>query len=301
MTIACIGTGTVGRSWAIVFARAGHEVVLWDAQADAMTGARARIADALAAIPDSEAVLARIRCAAGLAEAVASAVHVQESVSERLDVKRALFAQLDALAPADAVIASSTSAIPASLFMVGLAGSARCLVAHPVNPPHLIPLVELCPSPDTAADAIARTEALMIAVGQKPIRLSREIEGFVLNRLQWALMAEAMHLVGEGYCAPQDIDRAMTDGLALRWALIGPLAVGHLNAAEGLSGYFTGLQEAIERVQASLRTDYRPSAETIARCHDALAAQLPVADMAAHQARRDDGILALRSFLQGIA
>lgn len=304
MTIACVGTGNVGRSWAIVFARAGHDTVLWDANAGAMERAGDLIAATLAdlhsagAVGDVDAIKSRIRFAGNLREAVAGAVHVQESVSEQLEVKRALFGELDRLAPAEAVLASSTSAIPASLFMTDIPGSARCLVVHPVNPPHLIPLVELSPTALTAPQTVDRTAALMTEVGQRPIRLRREIEGFALNRLQWALMAEAMHLVGEGYCSAEDIDRVMTDGLALRWALMGPLSVAHLNADAGLRGYFGGLSEAIERVQSSLRTDYRPSRQTIDACHDALAAHLPVEDLAAHQARRDRNILALRRFLQ---
>lgn len=303
MKTACIGTGNVGRSWAVVFARAGHDVALWDDDPAARTRAETLIAATLhdlqddGAIASATEVMRRIRVADSLAQALAGADHVQESVSERVEIKRALLPELDAGAPPDALIASSTSAIPGSAFMTGLPGSHRCLVAHPVNPPHLIPLVELCPTPETSAQTLDRAADLFRAVGQRPIRVAREIEGFVLNRLQWALLSEAMHLIGEGYCTPEDIDEVMTSGLALRWAFLGPLAVGHLNASSGLEGYFSGLGEAIGRVRSSLRTDYVPGTETIARCHAALSARMPVETLAEEQAKRDRTLLALRTFL----
>ena len=301
--IACIGAGTVGRSWAVVFARAGHDVMIWDADPRAMAQARAAIATTLAgladagALDDPSATLTRISHAADLETAVRGASYVQESIVERVDAKRTLYDRMDGLLTSGAIIGSSTSAIPGSQFLTARANSARYLVAHPVNPPHLIPLVELCPSPETAPQTIDYVAGLMRAAGQTPIRLEREIEGFLLNRLQWALLSEAMHLVGEGYCSAEDIDAVMTDGLALRWALMGPLAVGHLNAAQGLKGYFEGLGEAIGLVRNSLRTDYVPDQSVIAAAHDVLARHMPLDSLPKQQAKRDAKIWALRSFL----
>ncbi|WP_416906847.1 MAG: 3-hydroxyacyl-CoA dehydrogenase [Polymorphobacter sp.] len=292
-SVAVIGVGNVGRSWAVVFARAGLRVRLWDADPAAIARAQPLIGEALAEMPT--AALARITAHASLAEALAGALWVQESVAERLEVKQALFAEMDALADPQAILASSTSAIPGSQFMAALPGAARCLVAHPVNPPHLIPLVELCGTPATAADTLARADALMAAVGQSPVQLAHEVEGFLLNRLQWALMGEALHLVGEGLCSPADIDRVMTDGLARRWSFIGPFMVAHLNASAGVRGYYAGLAEAIGRVQASLRTDYPPSPALVDRLAEALEAQVPVDEIAARQAWRDKMLLARRA------
>lgn len=297
---ACIGTGNVGRSWAIVFARAGWDVTLWDAapeaQAAALPAIAASCADLAASglIEDAAAVLERVRIADNLDEAVRSAAYVQESTAELAPVKQEVFRRLDESAPADAILASSTSAIPGSAFMGGLSRPGRALVAHPVNPPHLIPLVELCPSPWTTPETVARTAEIMREVGQSPVTLTREIEGFVLNRLQWALLAEAMHLVGEGYCTPADIEATITDGLALRWSFIGPLEVGHLNASAGFVGYADGLAEAIGRVQRSLRTDYVPRRETIEQVQEAMAAVTPVARIPDAQLWRDRRIAALR-------
>jgi 3-hydroxyacyl-CoA dehydrogenase len=127
--------------------------------------------------------------------------------------------------------------------------------------------------------------------------LNREVEGFLLNRLQWALLGEALHLVGEGVCSTDDIDRVLTEGLALRWAFIGPFEVGHLNASRGLEGYFEGLSEAIQRVQQSLRTDYPPSPALVAQAHATLAHRIPVDTIAARQAWRDRRLMALRRHL----
>lgn len=295
---ACIGVGNVGRSWAVVFARAGLTVDLWDADPRAVERALPAIAAALGdlqsvgAAGDVAAAMGRIRSAPSLEAAVADAGWVQESAAEDLPAKQLLFAALDEAAAPDAVLASSTSAIPGSLFMASLAGAARCLVAHPVNPPHLIPLVELCGTSQTAAATVDRADAFMRRVGQAPVKLAREIEGFLLNRLQWALLGEAMHLVGEGICTPAEIDRVMTEGLARRWAFLGPFAVAHLNASDGIEGYFAVLAEAIARVQATLRTDYPPSDAVIAAASTEMAARFPVADLPAWQQWRDRQLLA---------
>ena len=135
------------------------------------------------------------------------------------------------------MLASSTSAIPASHFTEALAGRARCLVAHPVNPPHLVPIVELCGSPWTAPATIARAQAVYDEVGQVPIIVRRELDGFILNRLQGALLSEAMRLVGEGYVSPEDLDKTIRDGLGLRWAFMGPFATIELNAPGGVVDY----------------------------------------------------------------
>jgi L-gulonate 3-dehydrogenase len=162
---------------------------------------------------------------------------VQESAPEVLDVKRELYPRIDRATPSDAIIASSTSAIPASRFTEPLKGRDRCLVAHPVNPPHLVPVVELCGSPWTTPATLERARAVMTGIGQVPIVVKRELDGFILNRLQGALLSEAMRLVGEGYVSPQDLDRTVQDGLGLRWSFIGPFATIELNAPGGVADY----------------------------------------------------------------
>ena len=240
--IAIIGAGLIGRSWAMVFARAGWEVAVTDpaegATAAALDACREGL-DTLAGhglCDDPAGAQARITAAA-LEEAVAGARHVQENGPERVEAKAALFADLDRLAAPDAILASSTSAIPCSLFTEGLAGRARCLVAHPVNPPHLVPVVELSGAPWTDPEAVARARATFEGVGQAPITVRREIDGFVLNRLQAALLAEAFRLVEEGVVSPQDLDVTVREGLGLRWSFMGPFETIELNAPGGIADY----------------------------------------------------------------
>lgn len=305
MKVACIGMGNVGRSWAIVFARAGYKVAVWDISRANAERSLSLAADTLKLLEPSaeaaDAVLRRISIEADLAAAVEGAAWVQESAAEAEDIKRSLFAEIDSAADPAAILASSTSAIPGSRFMQGLPGAARCLIAHPVNPPHLIPLVELCGTPETSDVTIKSARAFMTGVGQRPILLKREIEGFVLNRLQWALMSEALHLVGEGYCSAEDVDLVMTSGLARRWALFGPLAVAHLNASAGIEGYFDVLSEAFGRVQKSLRTDYPVTPELVLGIHGDMIEQMPQESIPEFQKLRDKRVQTLRQFLDTLS
>jgi L-gulonate 3-dehydrogenase len=240
---AIIGAGLIGRAWAMVFARAGWRVRLYDSVPAQLAAAREFIAASLddqarlGLVADPAAARSRIAYVPDLADAVSAADWVQENLPETLDQKREVFAALDRDTPLASVIASSTSAIPASRFTEGLAGRARCLVAHPVNPPHLVPVVELCGAPWTAAVTIERAKEVFTEVGQVPIVVRRELDGFILNRLQGALLSEAMRLVGEGYVSPEDLDRTVKDGLGLRWSFMGPLATIELNAPGGVADY----------------------------------------------------------------
>ena len=242
--IAIIGAGLIGRSWAIVFARAGHPVAMWDSAADAIQISRAAIEKALAELErfglieeDPRRVLQRIRSSPSLQDAVADAEYVQESTAERVDVKRQVFARMDVAAPPACILASSTSTILASAISEQLPGRHRCLVAHPVNPPHIVPLVEVAPAPWTASEVTARTRALHERVGQVPILVNREVPGFVVNRLQAALLMEAWRLVKEDHCTVEDLDKCLKDGLGLRWAFMGPFETIDLNAPGGLPDY----------------------------------------------------------------
>jgi 3-hydroxyacyl-CoA dehydrogenase len=241
--IAIIGAGLIGRSWAIVFARAGWQVNLTDVSPDARAAASRLIEEALedlvnaGLLQDARASSARVFIAPSLPEAIANADIVQECIAEKLEAKREIFALLDQLTPPTNILASSTSAIQPSSFTAELAGRARCLVAHPVNPPHLVPLVELCGARWTAEDCIERAHTIYASVGQAPIIVRREIEGFVLNRLQGALLSEALRLVSEGIVTPQDLDETVKNGLGLRWSFMGPLETIELNAPGGIADY----------------------------------------------------------------
>lgn len=242
--VAVVGAGLIGRAWSIVFARAGFDVTLWDKFPQAVPAALDFIAERLPELRDNgllaeepSIVMARIRRVDDLADAVRDAEHVQENGPERVPEKLVLFAALDRLARPDAVLASSTSGIPASAFTERLSGRARCLVAHPVNPPYLIPLVELCPAPWTDEATVARTRDLMTRAGQVPATVKKEMDGFALNRLQGALLAEAFRLVADDVISPTDLDALVKHGLGLRWSFMGPLETIDLNAPGGLADY----------------------------------------------------------------
>ncbi len=255
-TIAVIGAGLIGRAWAMVFARSGWSVRLTDSDPDQLARARAFIAASLdeqlryGLVTDARAALERIEHAASIESAIAEADWVQENLPEKVELKREIFAVLDRHARPDAVLASSTSAIPASRFTEGLPGRARCLVAHPVNPPHLVPIVELCGAPWTSPATIERAERVFVAVGQTPVVVRRELDGFVLNRLQGALLSEAMRLVGEGYVSADDLDKTVRDGLGLRWSFLGPMATIELNAPGGVADYCARYGDFYRRLAA---------------------------------------------------
>ncbi len=243
--VAIIGAGLIGRSWSALFARAGYEVQVWDADPSVLeryAEDMATLCDTLVTeklLDDSDSTLARIRTFPTLEEAVTGVVFVQENGPEKVEVKQELFARLDAATPAGAVIASSTSAIIPSRFTKGLTHRDRCLVGHPVNPPHLVPVVELCPAPWTATETLDQAEAIYTKIGQVPVRMTTERDGFVLNRLQGALLAEALRLLGEGVVSVEGLDATIKDGLGLRWALMGPIETIDLNAPGGIIDYAT--------------------------------------------------------------
>jgi 3-hydroxyacyl-CoA dehydrogenase len=298
---AIIGSGFVGRAWAISFARAGCEVSVWDQDSEAPGKAQAYIDRIL---PDLEAndllngataneVAARIRAAATLESALDGAVHVQENTPETVEVKRKVFAALDAAAPPDAILASSTSAILPSAFTEDLEGRARCLVVHPINPPYLIPAAEVVPAPWTDPSVVERAADFLRAAGHAPIVMKREIDGFVMNRLQGALLEEAFRLVEQGYAGIEDVDVGIRDGLALRWSFMGPFETIDLNAPGGVRDYADRYQGIYSRIFPSTqwRADWSgPVMDTI----EPERRQLLSADsLAERQAWRDRRLIAL--------
>lgn len=297
--VAVVGAGLIGRAWAMVFARAGVPVALWDKVPGVAEGAMAIIADRLADLRAAglvteapEVIAARITPAATLAECVAGATHVQENGPERLPPKQELFAELDRLCGPEVVLASSTSGIPASEFTGNLPGRGRCLVAHPVNPPYLVPLVELVGAPWTDPAVIARTRALMDRVGQVPVVALKETRGFVLNRLQAALVAEAFRLVRDGVMSVEDVDACVKDGLGLRWAFMGPFETIDLNAPGGVADYvgrFGPLMGGITEEQ----TPFDYDATTVGRVAASRRAALPLEGIEDRSGWRDRRLMAL--------
>ncbi len=299
--IALVGLGLVGRAWAISLARAGHEIALWDERPEAI-GETLSFANKVLpeldaqGLLDGEAALSvrgRLRRAGSLEEALEGAAHVQESTPEDVEAKRTIFARLDRAAEAEAVLASSTSAILPSLFTEALEGRARCLVAHPINPPYLVPAVEIVPSRWTDAAVVQRTTALFRAAGHAPIAMTREIDGFVVNRLQGALLEEAFRLVAEGFATTEDVDVALREGLALRWSFMGPFETIDLNAPGGVRDYAQRYQQTYAQIFSSTQWRADWSGPMMDRIEAERRARLPAEQLGERAAWRDRRLMAL--------
>lgn len=306
-TMAVVGAGLIGRAWAMVFARAGWDVALYDPVPAALEAAPALCAEGLAdqhrqgLCDDPAGAAARIRVEPDLARALQGAEFVQENGPERLDEKRAIFAELDRLAAPGCILASSTSGIPCSSFTEALPGRARCLVAHPVNPPHLVPVVELSGAPWTSPETIAAARAIFDGVGQAPVTVLKEIEGFILNRLQAALVAEAFRLVQEGYVTPRDLDTTVAEGLGLRWSFLGPFATIELNAPGGIADYCARYGGLLGRVVANPPSPEVFGPEGAAKVVEAWGETPTPQEVAARSARRDKRLAALAAHKRAMA
>ena len=296
--VAIVGSGLVGSGWAIVFARAGFPVALYDSVDGAASRALATIGDRLqdlrsaGLIEDPAAIHARIRVADSLADALQDVIYVQESVFETVAVKTAVMTAIDAVIGPDTWVGSSSSGIAASRYTGHVACRARCLVAHPVNPPYLAPIVELVPAPWTAPETLRGVRALMEQVGQVPVAMTQEAEGFLLNRLQGVLLMEAWRLVETGLASVADIDRTISHGLGLRWSFMGPFETIDLNAPGGVADYaarFGGMYHSI-----AVSAEQKPwSPDLIAKVETERRKALPADALAERSAWRDRRLMAL--------
>ncbi|WP_250436356.1 3-hydroxyacyl-CoA dehydrogenase [Caballeronia sp. ATUFL_F2_KS9A] len=297
--IAVIGSGRIGRAWAIVFAKSGFNVTIHDASKGMLGGAIPAIRESVEDLASFDlideavdAIVARITACEHLADAVADADLVQENIAEVVEAKRALFIELDRLTKPDAILASSTSGLPASTFTEGMAGRARCLVAHPVNPPSLVPLVELCGAPWTSQDTMERARAIYEGAKQKPVTVNREISGFLLNRLQGALLDEALSLYEQGYASAADLDTVIRDGLAMRWSFMGPFETIDLNAPGGVADYAARYGGTYKSIAAG-RKPFDWSAETLGKLDAERRAVLPREKIEERSRWRDRRLMAL--------
>ncbi len=297
--VAVIGAGSIGTSWAIVFARGGHPVAVHDPDTERLAAAVEEIAVRLAELEAAgllvEAgaeVAARVTMHDQLGTALVDAVHVQECAPERIELKRELFESLDELTDASAVLASSSSALTISETAAHLRGRARCLVVHPANPPHLLPVVELVPAPFTDPDVTERTFELLKAAEMSPVHVRHEVQGFVYNRLQGAVLREAYCLVRDGVISVDDLDRVMREGLGRRWAVIGPFETSDLNTRGGIAEHAMRMGPAYARMGAERGQDDPWDDELVAEVTAQRRALLPLSDWAQRVDWRDRALIA---------
>ncbi|QAU32983.1 3-hydroxyacyl-CoA dehydrogenase [Janthinobacterium sp. 17J80-10] len=300
-TVAIVGAGSIGVAFALVFARAGWQVRLQDPDAARLAAVPAEVAERAAAlktfelVEESPQVLCdRVGTVTDLADAVAGVPLVLECAPERLDLKRALFAQLDNLARPNAILASVSSALPVSSFASDLPGRARCLIAHPGNPPYLIPVVEIVPADFTDAQVAQRAEDLFASLGMAPVRVAREVEGFIFNRLQGAVLREAYCLVRDGVASVADIDRVMREGLAPRWSVIGPFETVDLNTRGGIASHAEKMGPAYARMGKERGQDDPWTPELVAEVERQRRALLPLDQWKARVSWRDIELMALK-------
>ena len=249
MIIAVVGAGTIGLSWAALFASKGHDVRLHDPRPDLQ-----ELLDA-AAVELSEVLSGswrdRIVLEPDLEAAVTGVDVVQENGPERLDVKQELFARIEAAAPPEALLLSSTSGLMPSDMGADLTAPGRVVVGHPFNPPHVVPLVEVVPGAQTPAALVEAAAAFYRSLGKVPVVLHKEIGGFVANRLQSALFRESVHLVLEGVVTPEELDQVVTESVGVRWATAGPFESYHLGGGPG------GIRNLLEHLGPGMQERWR--------------------------------------------
>jgi L-gulonate 3-dehydrogenase len=297
--VAVIGAGLVGVGWAIVFAKAGLEVRIYDAdrgateRALALIPAQLKELQSFGLVDDPVSIAAHLKPAYRLADAIDGARYAQESVLEQVDLKRRLMQELEEIAGPDLVIGSSSSGIPASAFTQGLKIASRVLIVHPVNPPYLVPVVELVPSPETSLATVDFVDALMRGLHRSVVHLRKEIPGFVLNRLQAALLREAWALVEDGVASCEDIDKTVRDGLGWRWSFMGPFETIDLNAPGGVADYANRFGTLWHEIVKS-RTHEKPwQPELIRKVEDERRSMLSLDNLATRRAWRDRRLMAL--------
>lgn len=298
-TIGVIGAGLVGSGWVIVFARAGYCVRVYDPNPEVRAHLPDKLVTTLTAlnahhlISDVEDVLGRVEVVGTLGESLEGVTYVQESVPERADIKRAIYEDIDARIPPDVAVGSSSSGIPGSVFTRGLRHAANYLIVHPVNPPYLVPVVELVPTPWTSDLTLGRVHDLMEAVGQVPVRVNGELKGFILNRLQGALLREAWALFEEGYATAADIDKTVSYGLGLRWSFMGPFETIDLNASGGIRDYAARLGELYLDIARERAHPEAWSEELVSRVERERRQVLPLEGLAQRSDWRDNRLMML--------
>lgn len=296
--IAIIGTGVIGASWTALFLAKGLEVVATDIAPDAETSLRRFVETAWPALERlglaSGASQSSLTFTGDLPAAIRAADFVQENGPERIDFKRTLYRQLDELLPAEVIIASSSSGLTMSEIQSDCRlHPERCVIGHPFNPPHLVPLVEIVGGARTSEATIERASEFYTTLGKKTVRLRKEVSGHVANRLQAALMREVYYLVADDVVSVTDVDRALCWGPGLRWGIMGQVLVNHLAGGEGgIEHFFDQFADPITAWWKALGSP-QLSPEVRRKLIDGLRAEVGSRSIAELATQRDEMLLGL--------
>jgi carnitine 3-dehydrogenase len=262
--IAIIGTGVIGASWAAQYLARGFDVIASNPDPNAETKLRKDIDAAWKDLTiiglSPRATRDRLTFTSNMKEALSEADFVQENAPERPDFKIKLFAEIDDATPSDSIIASSSSGITMSVIQSGCKHPERCVIGHPFNPPHMIPLVEVVGGNKTSPEAIQQAIAFYTSIGKKPIHLHKELPGHAANRLQAALYREVVYLIEQGVLSVEDADAAVSWGPGLRWGVMGPSLLWHLGGGEGGIRHF--MEHLMEPLAAMMKTLGNPEVTT---------------------------------------
>ncbi|CAB3406983.1 unnamed protein product [Caenorhabditis bovis] len=307
--VAIIGSGLVGTNWATIFSSGGYEVQLFDVNENQLHVALKNVAKNLKLLNenglnrgscnDVEA-LKYVSITLDLQTALENAIYVQESTVENVEFRRVFYQKIDYFLGPETIVASSSSTIPALKFTEHLKNRDRYLIAHPVNPPLYLTLTEVVPAPWTKPEAVRKTVDILKAVGQKPVLLKREIEGFAVNRLQFALLVESWNLIADDVISAEDLDVVMSAGLGPRYAFQGPLETIHLNA-NGVRDYFNRYANGLRKVTADFKPipDFRDEG-IIGKIEESLEGRKPSNSIAEWQLEREKLLLELAKLKKGL-
>jgi len=306
--VGIVGSGLIGKSWAMIFASEGFNVVLFDVDQNQVTKAIQDIKSELVQFEEAGTLRGSLTAAAqaemiagtdSLETCVKGAKYIQECVPESLELKRKVWASIDEIADDTTILATSTSCIVPSKISDFMKHKAQFIVAHPCNPPYHTPMVELVPAPWTSQEVRDGARRLMQEVGQGPVSLSREVPGFVLNRMQYSILNECWRLIRDGVVSPQDLDVVMKDGMGMRYAFMGPMETIHLNA-EGTQNYCDRYGDTIYNVSSDLGpipTGWKQATEMdkaeVKALHEAMITTVPLEKLGERRVWRDKRLAAL--------